>query len=267
MEDTNWRIDASKIELTEIAPTITDIDILDSRIGSLYTQAKLPFDIKLIIDYAKNLNTPHIDERAPWLYKLIELDHSLGPGGYALRFNLEPRSRTYGFFQLLKYDEIYRPMKYVYMPFGLTYCPACFSRDIAERACAHVEKCVLNLLHASSLRIHEKATLGSMLYRHPNMFDLDAFSLIKEVNEIVYGKTKHKFDVELPRAQLISLVESLAVYFICRQLGLKLLEKAGTLPDVIKEIIRSKTEDGVFIGMDWYIPPESLIAPIPKAPE
>lgn len=267
MEDTNWRIDASKIELTEIAPTIADIDTLDRRIEKLYTKTKLPFDTKLIIDYAKNLNTPHIDIRAPWVYKLIELDYSLGPGGYALRFNLEPQSRTYGFFQLLKYDEIYRPMKYVYMPFGLTYCPACWSRDIAENAGAHLEKCVLNLLRVNNLRVREKPTLGWMLHRYPNMFDSETSSLINEVNENVYGKTKHKFDVELPRIQLLSLVESLAVYFVCRQLGLKLLKEAGTLSDVIKEIIRSRTEGGVFIGMDWFIPPESLIAPIPEETE
>lgn len=267
MKDTSWRIDASQIKLTEIVSTIADIDILDSRIENLYIKANLPFDIKLITDYAKNLNTPHIDKRAPWVYKLIELDYSLGPGRYALRFNLEPKSKTYGFFQLLKYDEIYRPMKYVYMPFGLSYCPACSSRDIAQRACAHVEKCVRNLLHTRGLRIYKKATLGQMLHTHPNMVDLDTFSLIKGVNEIVYGATKHEFDVQLPRAQLLSLVESLAIYFVFRQLGLKLLEEAGTLPDVIKEIIKSKTEGGVFIGMDWCILPESLISPIPEGTE
>lgn len=42
MEDTNWRIDASKIELTEIAPTIADIDTLDRRIENFIQKRNYP---------------------------------------------------------------------------------------------------------------------------------------------------------------------------------------------------------------------------------
>lgn len=251
MTEADWRIDVSSLEAIETPPEVGGVTALDSRIEHLYQKAKLPFDIVTIIDYAIHLNVPQTSERVPWIYKLMEMDKALGPGGYALRFRLDSQPKTYAFFQLRKYDSIYRPMKYVYMPFGLTSYPAGFSRDIAERACAHVEKCVLNLFESRGLGIESNATLGKMIYRYPNEFDGDTFGLIKSVNSLIYGKTKHKFDVELPRLQLLSLAESLAFYFVCRVLGLKLLQQAGTMTDILSEIKRGRTEKGVFIGMEW----------------
>jgi hypothetical protein len=191
----------------------------------------------------------------PWVKKLLAMDYSLGPGGYALRFNLETNPKTYAFFQLQKYDSIYRPIKYVYKPFGMTFCPAASSRDIAENACAHVEKCVKNLFMVRNLKIHPKATLGKMVNRYPGEFDSNTLYIINSINDIIYGKTKHEFEVQLPRLQLLSLAESLAVYFVCRVLGLELLQQAGTLNDIVNEINRGRSQK-VFIGMEWAI--ESL---------
>jgi hypothetical protein len=253
MSNTNWMIDADKIKPTEVSPTISGVDALDNRIEQLYRKANLPFDIGVILDYAKHLNVLNTSARVPWVYKFLDMDYSLGPGGYALRFHLETEPRTYAFFQLLKYDSIYRPMKYVYMPFGMTSCPACFSRDIAQNACAHVEKCVKNLFSVKGLKIHPKATLGGMIKKYPREFDKDTLDSMNSLNRLIYGKTKHEFEVELPRLQLLSLAESLAVYFVCRVLGLKLLQQAGTLTDIVKEINRGRSQEGVFIGMEWFI--------------
>jgi hypothetical protein len=244
----DWMIDADSIEVVEAPSTLNGVTTLDSRIEELYRRAKLPFDISVMIDYAKHLNVPEISERVPWVYKLLELDMSLGPGGYTLRF----RPKTYAFFHLLNYDSIYRPMKYVYMPFGLTTSPASFSRDIAQNACAHVEKCVQELLRVRGLMIHRKATLGKMISKYSGEFDSDTFSLISSLNDLVYGKTKHQFDVDLPRLQLVTLGESLAIYFVCRTIGLKLLQEAGILADVISEINRGRSHKGVFIGQEWF---------------
>ena len=217
-----------------------NINVLDSTIEQLYKKAKLPCEITVILDYAKQLNSIKTSDRAPWVYKFLEMDYSLGPAGYGLRFNLETNPKTYAFSQLLKYDSIYRPMKYVYMPFGMTSCPACFSRDIAQNACAHVEKCLKNLFEVNGWKINPKATLGTMIHeikkKYPVALNKDTLELIDSLNSLIYGKTKHEFEVELPRQQLLSLSESLAVYFVCRVLGLKLLQKAGTLTDVISEV-------------------------------
>jgi len=98
-----------------------------------------------------------------------------------------------------------------------------------------------------------KATLGAMLGKYPDEFDKDTLDLIKSVNGLVYGKTKHKFEVELPRLQLLSLAESLAIYFVCRVLGLRLLKQANTLTDIVNEINRGRSQKGVFIGMEWFV--------------
>lgn len=253
MSNSNWIIDADKIEPKEVSAEVSGVDAVDGRIEQLYRKANLPFDIGAMLDYARHLNVPKASKRAPWAYKLLEMDYSLGPGGYALRFNFKTKPKTYGFFQLLKYDAIYRPMKYVYMPFGLSSCPACFSRDIAENACAHVHECVKNLFTVRELKIHPRATLGRAISKYPEEFDSGAYGLIDSVNKIIYGKAKHKFDVQLPRLQLLSLAESLAVYFVCRKLGLILLQQAGTLDDVVAEIRRGTSQKGVFIGQDWFI--------------
>ena len=253
MQNSDWTIDAEKIEPIEVLTEVSGIDSVDGKIEELYRKGSLPFDIGVLLDYARHLNISEASKRAPWVYKLLDMDYSLGPGGYGLRFNFKVKPNTYGFFQLLKYDAIYRPMKYVYMPFGMTPCPACFSRDIAENACAHVHECVKNLFAVKGLKIHPKATLGTALYKYPSEFDSGTYALIDSVNQIVYGRAKHKFDVELPRLQLLSLAESLAVYFVCRRLGLTLLRQAGTLNDIVAEIRRGMNGQRVFIGMEWGI--------------
>jgi len=253
MQRKDWVVDATKIQPVEILPEVSGVDAVDTQIANLYRKVSLPFDIAVMLDYARHLNVSEAPARAPWVYKLLDMDYSLGPGGYGLRFNFETKPNTYGFFQLLKYDAIYRPMKYVYMPFGMTPCPACFSRDIAENACAHIHECVKNLFAVRGLKIHPKATLGTALYKYPGEFDSGTYALIKSINQLIYGRTKHKFDVELPRLQLLSLAESLAVYFACRKLGLALLQKAGTLADVVAEIKRGMNGEKAFIGMTWFI--------------
>jgi len=253
MQESAWAIDAERIEPIEVMPEVSGLDAVDDRIEELYRRGSLPFDIGVLLDYAGKLNVSETSERAPWVDKLLDMDYSIGPGGYALRFNFKARPHTYGFFHLLKYDAIYRPMKYVYMPFGMTSCPAGFSRDIAENACAHVHECVKNLLAVKGLRIHPKITLGKAIYNYRNELDPDTYELIDSVNKIVYGRAKHEFDVELPRLQLLSLAESLAVYLLCRRLGLALLRQAGTLNDIVAEIRRGMSGEKVFIGMTWFI--------------
>jgi hypothetical protein len=253
MQNSDWTINTERIEPIEVSAEVSGIDAVDSKIEELYQKSSLPFDIEVLLDYARHLNVSEASKRAPWVYKLLDVDYSLGPSGYTLRFNFKAKPNTFGFFQLLEYDAIYRPMKYVFLPFGLTSCPACFSRQIAEYACAHVHECVKNLFAVKGLKIHPKATLGTALSKYPAEFDAGIYEIIDSTNELVWGRAKHKFDVELPRLQLLSLAESLAVYFVCRKLGLTLLQQAGTLNDIVAEIKRGINGERVLIGHDWAI--------------
>lgn len=249
VEEANWRIDGSLLEATGPGkPGIIDVNVIDSRVERLYSRFDFPFDIDSISEHAKQLNVPQRRKREPWVYKLLEVDMALGPGGYTLRFG----RRTFGFFHLLKYDAIYRPMKYVYLPFGLTSCPACWSRDIAENASAHVEQCVRLLLVARNIPVKPKATLGYMIGRNAKQFKHDILESIDAINKLIYGRTKHEFKIELPREQLLSLTESLLVYFVCRKIGLELLRDSGVLADIVMEINKGRTQRGIFIGQEWF---------------
>jgi len=257
MTSAEWKIDPNALEVMLTGNDAKGITLLDTRIEQLYQSASLPFDMRVIEDYAKNLNSPKLSDRVIWVNKFLEMDWSLGPGGYALRFNLETVPKTYAFFQLLKYDAIYRPMKYVYMPFAMSTNPAVWSRDIAENACAHIEQCLKELVRLKAWKLNPRATLGTTIRivkeKYPGQVDTDTLNKASSVNELVYGKTKHKFDVEAPRLQLLSLTESLAVYLVSRILGLKILEESGILADVVNEINRGRTQKGIFIGMEWFV--------------
>ena len=170
MSNSDQIIDADKIEPEEVPAEVSGVDAVDGRIEQLYCNTNLPFDIGVILDYSRHLNVSEASKRAPWVYKLLDMDYSLGPGGYTLRFNFKSKPNSFGFFQLLKYDSIYRPVKYVYLPFGLTSCPACFSRQIAEYSCAHVHECVMNLFSVRGLEIHPKTTLGRAISKYPGKY-------------------------------------------------------------------------------------------------
>lgn len=241
-------------EFEEYQDEMLDVVTVNIHIQKLFADANLPVDIDKIQELAPYLNMTEISKRAPWVYKFFEIDRSLGPCGFVFKFDMESKPRTYGFYQLLKYDPILRPIKYVYMPFGMSSCPAAFSRDIAQNACAFVEMCMKNLFFIRKLRIHPKAPLGTMLYKYPNEFDPATFGLIEALNRHVYGKTKHEFYIGLPKKQLLTLSESLAVYLVCRIIGLKLLQKAGTLEDIENQIILSQSHpEKVVIGQEWFV--------------
>ena len=220
---------------------------IDSRIEQLYQRLSVPVSINDVVDLAGNLNTEIIAARVPWVNKLLEIDRSLGVGGFIIDFDVD----RFGIFQLLKYDEIYRPMKYVYLDICDTGHPAAFSRNIAENACAHVEKCLgLYLKIKSGARVppKPKPTLGRILGYSQKFLDSDSSESIRSLNELVYGKTKHKFDVALPRQQLLSLTESLLIYFVSRKIGVHLLTACGAINDVTSEIIRGQTEENAYVG-------------------
>jgi hypothetical protein len=232
---------------------IPNVRTIDSNIEKLYMHAGISVSLFKLTELSSYLNILEISDRVPFVYELFEIDKSLGPCGFAPRFDIESKPKTYGFGQLLKYDHILRPIKYVYMPFGMASCPAAFSRDIAQNACAYVEECFQNLLIERNLKIRPKATLGKLLYDYRDEIHQRTFNLIDLLNKYVYGKSKHEFVVELPNNQLFTLSESLAIYFVCRVIGLTLLKDANTLPDIEFLTKLSQTQPGLVIGQDWYI--------------
>ena len=241
-------------EFDEYEDEELDVLTINNDIRGFYADARLSIELETIQELAPFLNSVELSERAPSLEKLYEIDCSLGPCGFDYKLNVASKPRTYSFYQILKYDRILRPIKYVYMPFGMSSYPASFSRDIAQNACAYVEMCMQNLFLTKGLRFNPKAPLGTMLYQYQKEFDTNTFKLIEALNRNVYVKAKHEFSVNLPKKQLLTLSESLASYLVCRVIGLALLKEAGVLEDIINLVKLSKTNPKeIVIGQTWYV--------------
>jgi hypothetical protein len=224
------------------------IDIVDEKIKRLYEQFDLGMEVSNVRQLAEGLNQRQIQHRIPWVKRLLDFDQSIGLCGFVVGYN----ERDFSFHHLLAFDEIFRPIKYVYMNICYTFIPAGFSRDIAENACAHVEQSFR--LFVSVNRIFKnkpRDTLGRMLYSNRKLLDKrsdNLFGKISELNELIYGKTKHVFKVEKPREQLHSFTESLMIYFMARKIAVELFIMCKIDNKILAEI-----KNKAFFGQTWFI--------------
>ena len=86
-----------------------NIYTLDNRIEKLYLTQHIPMKISEVKQIAMELTQP-VAQRIPIVHKLFAFDMSLGLCG----FQLEYSDKEFGFSQLLAFDHIFRPIKYVY---------------------------------------------------------------------------------------------------------------------------------------------------------
>ena len=217
-------------------------DMVDQRIIQLYESSQVGVDKNELFAIAENINTTDFKSRVPWFDKLLNLDRSLGVGGFIPVFD----GKEFSFFHLVKYNPVYRPIRYVYMDMCLTSYPAGFSRDQAKNACAHIEETVNLYLETKGNLIRPKATLGNMLHDFKSSFEPSLLQQMKAVNEVVYGSAKHNYSVNVSKRHLFTLSESLLVYFIARKICIALLEECGVMQDIISQINKKK-----FFGQTW----------------
>ncbi|MBM3132338.1 MAG: hypothetical protein FJZ95_04810 [Chloroflexi bacterium] len=99
-----------------------------------------------------------------------------------------------------------------------------------------------------------KATLGKLLSLNSDKIGYDLFHKIDTLNKLVYGRTKHDFKIAAPREQLLSLVESLVIYFVSRRIAVELLTECGVANQIADDLRKAENgQDGVFIGQTWSI--------------
>jgi hypothetical protein len=216
--------------------------LVDKQISQLYEQSQVGVDESELLAIADHVNTTDFKSRVPWVDKLLNLDMSLGVGGFIVVFD----GKEFGFFHLVKYNAVYRPIRYVYMDICLTLYPADFSRDQAKNACAHIEKTFHHYLETKGIRVRPRATLGYMLHNYDSSLDSGLVTQIDSVNNLIYGSTKHNYDVDVSKVHLLTLCESLMIYFVARKVCIALLEKCGAMQDVISEINKK-----AFFGQTW----------------
>lgn len=208
---------------------------IDSRIEQLHQKFELPVGIKEIIGLARELNTNNRHDRVQTVRQFLDIDRSLGLGGYLVNFD----SDTFSFYYVRMYGNVYRPIKHVYMDICQTISPATWSQAIAESSCEHVEQCLRVYLHHTGISIDNDPNLRQILEATEGILS------IMLLDQLAYCRIKHGFQNETLRDQLLSLAESLIFYFICRKVGIRLLEECGALTDIADEILKGQTHKGV----------------------
>jgi hypothetical protein len=92
----------------------------DKNIIQLYDSLSIPVDKNELFTIAGNINMPDFKGRVVWFDKLLKLDRLLGVGGFIPAYD----GFDYSFWHLVKYDAVYRPIRYVYMDICMTANPS-----------------------------------------------------------------------------------------------------------------------------------------------
>ena len=93
-----------------------------------------------------------------------------------------------------------------------------------------------------------------MLGNNKRLMDANLVKQIYDLNDLIYGKTKHVFRINQPREQLLSLTESLLIYLASRQICITLLTQCGLHTKIQSELTKAQNGlVGIFIGQSWLI--------------
>ena len=117
---------------------------------------------------------------------------------------------------------IFRPIQYVdsyLQQISLEW----LTRSIVTMSCLHVENSLKR-----QLKIDARLSIGMILKRgKARSLDADLVEVLWELNEAVSNKSKHTIEHTYADGHMFSIVDSLAVYLICRTLGSRILKDSG----------------------------------------
>jgi hypothetical protein len=169
-----------------------------------------------------------IEENLPVGYQqLVTIDEKIGGVGLH-NVNRREGDTLTGAYRV-QFRPLFRPIQYVYK--WLSYDdPVWNARRIVQDSCLHLENAVK---FRFSIPEGDRASLGVLLSRRPVRQGIEPalLDLLRILNRIVYGASKHSVeDIEID-AHRFTPADALNVYFICRWVGVKLLEPAGLFND------------------------------------
>lgn len=105
------------------------------------------------------------------------------------------------------------------------------ARIVISNSCLHVEKAVKYRFNISD---ENRSSLGILLRRNSIVKEtLDAafLELLVDLNKTIYGKNKHTIEHIDIDAHDYSPVDAIAVYLLCRWVGVKLLKPTALFND------------------------------------
>ena len=118
--------------------------------------------------------------------------------------------------------DIFRPIQYVgsYLESSSLEW---LTRSIVTMSCLHVENSLKR-----RLQIDAPLSIGMILKRsNARSLDADLVGILLELNQAVYNKAKHSIEHTYADGHMFSIADSLAIYFICRTVGSRILKDSG----------------------------------------
>lgn len=152
---------------------------------------------------------------------LIEIDKTIPGLGLHNVNEVTPGGRTLGVYNL---DDrsIFRGIQYVGEHLS-TMPLEWLARTIVTESCYHVE---------SSLKrrvgVTEPLSIGMILHRNKyRTLDGELIEILEHLNKLIYNRAKHTIeDISLDH-HMFSIADSIAVYLVCRIIGVRLLKDMG----------------------------------------
>lgn len=160
--------------------------------------------------------------------QLVAIDQNIGGVGLH-NVNKQEGDILTGAYDI-QFRGLFRPIQYIYQRLSeddLVWN----ARIIILNSCLHVEKA---LKYRFNISDENRSSLGMLLWQNSivkKTLDAAFLKLLVTLNKTIYGKNKHTIEHIDMDAHDYSPTDAIAVYLICRWVGLKLLEPTALFSD------------------------------------
>jgi hypothetical protein len=119
---------------------------------------------------------------------------------------------------------IFRGIQYVGMHLGSFNNLEWYTRTVVIDSCYHVENSLKKVTG-----IIDRLSVGMILHRIERHipFERNLYDALWELNRVIYNNAKHSIEDITMDGHMFSIEDAIAVYFVCRILGSRLLRGSG----------------------------------------
>jgi len=221
-----------KEEIVQKDDKMDDSQISWPEIKSLQSDLFSKNEIQIMENiYKKIISAEHFDD---WRKLPESLDDTLG--GTGLRNLIVPVEYGYTGNYPIRDRDVFRSLQYASICFTHKDINGFLRRDSIQESCEHIEA-VLKRKFGARINIF-KLPLGSIIYeiQEHQLISEPLLSQLKNINSI-NRKAKHSYsDEDLSEedpsldSHMFSVMDTIAMYFICRKIGVKLMSDLMDYP-------------------------------------
>ena len=160
------------------------------------------------------------EDRDPAIQDLVVLDKTIP--GLGLH-NVNERTADGGLTGVYSIQDraIFRGIQYVGMYLSLSQTEW-LSRKIVTDSCYHVESSLKRRLNVKG-----NLSVGMILNRRGRVLDRSLTDILWQLNNAIYNNAKHTVEAIDFDSHMFSIVDAIAVYLVCRKVGVHLLKDLG----------------------------------------